>query len=317
MTGWIVALAVLVVAAVVIAGLWLRLRYTRGDVEDLRVAWQQADEALAEQRSEAVFGAVLLELAGQLPAAAHEAPSQPAERWLEALANYRKRVHDYDNAVRRCLQPLDLMPGAQGDDLAELQRLVGEARKPLFAARAALHEDDITQRLRALGERDAPAGDSGAKLVAALAVVAGAAREPRPVDLDKVVAAARELTQARHPRGPALQGHIHALPVLPAWPWFAPQLLRLLELGMRCAAIDTPAQLSASFVQCKVHLTFAGERAHAAGSKRQQIIDRELQAVRERFDEHGLELTFELQDPKTFRFSLKISVPDSEAGPDR
>jgi len=61
----------------------------------------------------------------------------------DLLDDYRKLVMQYDTAVQYCLQPVDLIFGADKASLEKLVKHVEEARRKLFEARAAVEKSPL------------------------------------------------------------------------------------------------------------------------------------------------------------------------------
>jgi signal transduction histidine kinase len=61
----------------------------------------------------------------------------------DLLDDYRKLVQQYDVAVQYCLQPVDLIFGADKASLEKLVKHVEEARRKLFEARAAVEKSPL------------------------------------------------------------------------------------------------------------------------------------------------------------------------------
>lgn len=306
MIGWIVAGVVLVLALIVL--LRLRSQMTTGQEqrEELRVALHQAQEELEQQRSDAALGRMLGDLAGSL---VHDrAPVVVPEGLVTTLVAYNKRVHDYDAAVQYCLQPVELMPGADEDDLEELMEHVTGARKRLFQARAALVEDNLLQRMPELLEK-ALQREPEDDLTAALALVATAGRGDHAIELGEVIEGALALTQARNPNGPPLQAEVHELPVLPPWPWLAPTLVNLLQLGMRGCDRDKPAEFAAHLDKNQVVMAFSGPRSDDLDVADQEALDASLFNHQQRLDERGVTLSLGCEDQRRHGFTLSIPLP--------
>ncbi len=309
MIGWIVAAAVFLLAAIVIWRLRSQLDDQSGQTEELRTAWHQSQEELEQQRSNAALGRMLGDLA---PSLVQEAtvPAAPPEKLVQTIVDYRRRIHDYDSAVQYCLQPVELMPGADEEDLDKLLEHVTGARKRLFEARAALIEDDMLQRLPEVVQQ-AVGQDPADDLVGALATVATAGRGEHAIELGEVLDSALLLTRARNAQGPELKTELAELPVLPPWPWLAPSLVNLLQLGMRGSARDTPAQFGARFVQQSILIRFRGLRADDDAGE-QEAVEAALFDLQQRLDEHGLSLALGGDDKRMHEFTLHIPLPAGE-----
>ena len=311
MIGWIVAAAVLVLASVLVLRLRSQLASCREQSEESRRVLHQVQEEAEKRRSDAVLGRMLGDLAGSLvrePAA----PTVMPESLVETLVDYHKRVHDYDAAVQYCLQPVELMPGADKDDLEHLMEHVTGARKRLFQARAALVDDDMLQRMPELLQKavvPVPEDD----LAVALATVAMAGRDNHAIELGEVINSALVLTRARNPNGPVLESSLHDLPVLPPWPWLPPTLVNLLQVGMRGCAADTVAHFEARFDDGQVDIAFSGPRKEGMTADEQEALDTALFDHQQRLDEQGLRLAIGSEDQRQHGFTLSIPLSDGAA----
>ncbi len=67
-----------------------------------------------------------------------EEAAVPLRELAGQIDEFRARSRSYDAAVEQCLQPLELMVGADAQTLAAALAHIDKARKPLFAARIAL-----------------------------------------------------------------------------------------------------------------------------------------------------------------------------------
>src|SRR5215469_7716636 len=68
----------------------------------------------------------------------------------DLLDDYRKLVKQYDAAVQLCLQPVDLIFGADKAALDKLVKHVEDARRKLFEARAALEKSPLLKDAKEL-----------------------------------------------------------------------------------------------------------------------------------------------------------------------
>lgn len=143
--GWIVA----IVAIGVVAWLLRGLREERGRSHEL--LYEKID---LENKLDAAGGGLTAADAG---AAAHDALRAVADR-LDAplgsarahledvgaqIDDYRERVRQFDLAVQYCLQPVEMIFGADKATLDQLVSHVEGARRKLFEARAALQKSPL------------------------------------------------------------------------------------------------------------------------------------------------------------------------------
>lgn len=135
--GWVVAVA----AAAAAYWLWRQLVAERAHASELLYAKIEAEDALealqGNHATQTDANAALLGAAAQI-----EAPLTAARQHLDdvgaQLADYRDKVRQFDAAVQYCLQPVEMIFGADKATLDELVQHVEGARRKLFEARNAL-----------------------------------------------------------------------------------------------------------------------------------------------------------------------------------
>ncbi|GAA0715949.1 HAMP domain-containing sensor histidine kinase [Dokdonella soli] len=155
--GWVCAFAAIGVAI----WLWRRLGTAHAHASELLYAKLDAENEADALRAKQVqvmdsarFGApgspvgdIAQHLHGSLEsvrAGLEDADSQ--------LADYRGRVKQFDAAVQYCLQPVELILGADKATLDQLVHHVEGARRKLFEARAALERHPLHKGAGALAE---------------------------------------------------------------------------------------------------------------------------------------------------------------------
>ncbi len=199
---WLVAIAALGAAVL----LFLRLRDERARHAQLadehadalaEIEQRQANEHQILASSErAVFGP----LAGSV-AARIESPlstvGNDLEQVIERLERYRGLVKAYDNAVQYCLQPVEMIFGADKAGLDQLVKHVEDARRKLFSARAELEKSaaltEARERLVATASALARSGEVVRGLREATRSDAG---ELEVVDFNAIVDAALGVASA-------------------------------------------------------------------------------------------------------------------------
>src|SRR3954469_23210799 len=140
---WIVVVVLLAVCA------WLgfMLMRARSYTRVLEVSHAAAEEELKKlqaTQSQVIHTTKLASLGQMVAGVAHEINTplgfvkSNVEVIGDLLDDYRKLVRQYDAAVQYCLQPVDLIFGADKEALDKLVKYVEEARRKLFDARAAL-----------------------------------------------------------------------------------------------------------------------------------------------------------------------------------
>lgn len=149
--GWLIA----IVAIPLAAWLWKERATERSMYSELLCAKIKVDNDLDLLRAQhivpgptepppfAAFGAQLEEPLESVRAHLDRAGLQ--------LDDYRARVKHFDEAVQYCLQPVELIFGADKATLSELMRHVEGARRKLFESRSALEKNPMHNGAGALG----------------------------------------------------------------------------------------------------------------------------------------------------------------------
>ncbi|MET0225175.1 MAG: ATP-binding protein [Dokdonella sp.] len=146
--GWMVAIVALG------AALWLwrklaaerahaaQLLYARIDAENEVDTMRTHQERVLRAARTSALGDLLGEVSPQL-----HAPLQALQVHLDTakrqFADYRELVRRYDAAVQYCLQPVELIFGADKASLDQLMQHVEGARRKLFDARNALEKNSV------------------------------------------------------------------------------------------------------------------------------------------------------------------------------
>jgi len=162
--GWIVALIVAGVAAFLAVRLRAeRLAHGRVDneraralaeVEELRATRDLLVPAGERAMLGRVAGGVAVGIQPPLATAAADVAAVGIQ-----LDEYRTLVKAYDNAVQYCLQPVEMIFGADKAGLDQLVKHVEDARRKLFSARAALEKSPL------LAEAKQRLGSAGAAIL--------------------------------------------------------------------------------------------------------------------------------------------------------
>jgi hypothetical protein len=149
--GWVIA----ILAIPAVAWLWKERSTERSIYSELLCAKIKVDNDLDLLRAQhvvpvavapppfAAFGAQLEEPLESVRAHLDRAGTQ--------LDDYRARVKHFDEAVQYCLQPVELIFGADKATLSELMRHVEGARRKLFESRSALEKNPMHNGAGALG----------------------------------------------------------------------------------------------------------------------------------------------------------------------
>jgi two-component system, NtrC family, sensor kinase len=178
---WISLVLALVAVLAIAAAAWLghQLRRERARAHDLlysKIDIENELDTLRSNRSDAVATREsMVAVADRL-----DAPLGSARAHLEEvnaqLADYRQRVRQFDAAVQYCLQPVEMIFGADKATLDQLVSHVEGARRKLFEARAALQKNPLHAATGAL--------DGGLGEIEVLADYARALRLPDAVAVD-------------------------------------------------------------------------------------------------------------------------------------
>jgi len=297
--GWVLALAAIAAAFV----LWRRLGAERAHASELLYARLEAENEvealhakhaqLMESARAAAFGGPLAEAAAHLHGRLDSARSTLETAGAE-LGDYRERVGRYDSAVQYCLQPVELILGADKATVEQLMQHVEGARRKLFEARAlltthALHKGqaalggglgqiralaDYSRSLQAFSAQDetaAPAADVNACMDDALRVLA-----PRLGDRVRIGRAYAELPALRVPAAEVRQLFLHVL-------------------DHAARTIEAQGTLTATTRRGDVGVEIAIAETGSAGSERTPAAEAAALFVDEAADEAAVGLSFAQQ----------------------
>jgi chromosome segregation ATPase len=172
---WISLMLALVAVLAIAAVAWLahQLRQERARAHDLLYSKidieNELDSLRTNQTDALATRESMVAVADRL-----DAPLGSARAHLEEvnaqLADYRQRVRQFDAAVQYCLQPVEMIFGADKATLDQLVTHVEGARRKLFEARAALQKNPLHAAADAL--------DGGLGEIEVLADYARALRVP-------------------------------------------------------------------------------------------------------------------------------------------
>jgi len=153
---YIIALLLLVAAAI---ALGIAAQRLRKENEALRAQHVQAAaemKQLQSSQSQVIHTTKLASLGQMVAGVAHElnTPLGFVKSNVEVVGDlfddYRKQVKDYDNAVQYCLQPVELMVGADKSSLDKLMKHVEDARRKLFEARTVVVKSPLVEEAKEL-----------------------------------------------------------------------------------------------------------------------------------------------------------------------
>ncbi len=152
--GWVVA----ILAAGVAVWLWRQLVHERAHAGELLYAKLDLENEMDVLRADSSQGvaaatAAAGESVGEI--ARHlrdplESIRENVESTQADLADYRERVRQFDAAVQYCLQPVELILGADKASLAQLVSHVEGARRKLFETRSAVEKNPLHKQAAAL-----------------------------------------------------------------------------------------------------------------------------------------------------------------------
>ena len=152
---WIVIIASLAICA------WLGFLLMRAQREArvLRAGHAEAEEEIKKlqaTQSQVIHTTKLASLGQMVAGVAHEINTplgfvkSNVEVIGDLLDDYRKLVKQYDAAVQYCLQPVDLIFGADKSSLDKLVKHVEDARRKLFEARTSLEKSPLLKDAKEL-----------------------------------------------------------------------------------------------------------------------------------------------------------------------
>ncbi len=321
MSAWLLAgLALVAVVALIVA--WRMRRAAllwRQLAAEAELAMHQAQEVLEQSRVNSALGEALVAVAGRLPASTATDPAGAGETVaLDAarrtLAQHALRVREYDDAVQYCLQPVELIPGADEADLEHLMKFVSDARRRLFEARAQLMQGDALQHLPELIPAPTPAPVAAPDPLEALAGLAAATHGG--TDIATLLEDLATLTRARRGDQATLSLLAADLPPVLAPVWLGTALLRLLDLVAGVADGEGEIVLRAQArddhgVDIEAH----GQASHSRPAETFSEFESALEDMRHRLDERGVVLEAVSLDPRSRGFVLHLPTASSTALP--
>ena len=152
---WIIVVALLAACA------WLGFMLVRARsyarvLEISHAAAEEEVKKLQATQSQVIHTTKLASLGQMVAGVAHEINTplgfvkSNVEVIGDLLDDYRKLVKQYDAAVQYCLQPVDLIFGADKSSLDKLVKHVEDARRKLFEARTALEKSPLLKDAKEL-----------------------------------------------------------------------------------------------------------------------------------------------------------------------
>lgn len=201
--GWIIAV-VAIGAAVWLARQLSSERALTTQLRFAKIEAENATDAMRQNQAQAVGSAALAPLGKLLSTTAQELDAPLAsvrsqvDHAARQLVDYRTLVKRYDAAVQYCLQPVELIFGADKQSLDKLVVHVEGARRALFEARAHLEKSSALDESRHLLETAAESLRDIGALTQSLAQFAAAdATEVQPADVNLCLDHALRIAERR------------------------------------------------------------------------------------------------------------------------
>jgi len=248
-------LLLLLVALAAILQLWIALNNQRRQTLSANFAVEEAQQELDRLQAAHAQTIQVTKLAalGQMIAGVAREINAPLglakgniEVVGEMLAEYRSLVQQYDAAVQHCLQPVDLLFGADKASLDKLVKFVEEARRKLFEARANLENSALAKKTEVLldDSRGALARLSG-RAVSIKEFARTDMDAPALIDVGECVDSALALAQSRLPERIKVVRQIGALPKVRSVPGDLDQVFLAL-ISNAAAAMEAEGTLTVS-----------------------------------------------------------------------
>lgn len=156
MTLWIVLIVVLLATCAWLAWMLQRAQRQKAVLETGQAQAEEEIKRLQATQSQVIHTTKLASLGQMVAGVAHEINTplgfvkSNVEVIGDLLDDYRKLVTQYDAAVQYCLQPVDLIFGADKASLDKLVKHVEEARRKLFEARTSLEKSTLLKDAKEL-----------------------------------------------------------------------------------------------------------------------------------------------------------------------
>ncbi|HKE48406.1 MAG TPA: ATP-binding protein [Rhodanobacteraceae bacterium] len=201
--GWIIAV-VAIGAAVWLARQLASERALTTQLRFAKIEAENATDAMRQNQAQAVGAAGLAPLGRLLGSTAHELDAPLAsvrsqvDHAARQLVDYRTLVKRYDTAVQYCLQPVELIFGADKQSLDKLVVHVEGARRALFEARANLEKSSALDESRHLLETAAESlRDIGALTQSLSQFAENRPADAQPVDVNLSIDHALRIAERR------------------------------------------------------------------------------------------------------------------------
>ncbi|HZP64978.1 MAG TPA: ATP-binding protein [Rudaea sp.] len=153
---WIVLTALLAAACAWLGFMLFQVRRANSALAGQQAQAEEEIKRLQATQSQVIHTTKLASLGQMVAGVAHEINTplgfvkSNVEVIGDLLDDYRKLVKQYDAAVQYCLQPVDLIFGADKASLDKLVKHVEEARRKLFEARTALEKTSLLKDAKEL-----------------------------------------------------------------------------------------------------------------------------------------------------------------------
>jgi signal transduction histidine kinase len=214
------AIVVLLLCACAALGfLWFRERQGNAALVARQRDAEEEIKRLQATQSQVIHTTKLASLGQMVAGVAHEINTplgfvkSNVEVVADLLDDYRKLVKQYDAAVQYCLQPVDLIFGADKASLDKLVKHVEEARRKLFEARATLEKSPLLSDAKELLK---DASDGLTQLASLVQNLKGFSRVDRDgmdlVDLNEGIESALSIAQHQLRDRVRVVKHLQPLP---------------------------------------------------------------------------------------------------------
>ena len=220
--GWIIAV-VAIGSAVWLARQLVSERALTTQLRFAKIEAENVTEAMRANHAQAVGTAGLAPLGKLLGATAHELDAPLAsvrsqvDHAARQLVDYRMLVKRYDTAVQYCLQPVELIFGADKAALDKLVVHVEGARRALFEARAHLEKSSALDESRHLLETAAESlRDIGALTQSLSQFAAADPADVQPADVNLSIDHALRIAERRLRGRVEIVRDYRELPKIPA-----------------------------------------------------------------------------------------------------
>jgi two-component system, NtrC family, sensor kinase len=277
----LVVLVILLAACGWLAFMWLRAQRRNAVLRAGQAAAEEENKRLQATQSQVIHTTKLASLGQMVAGVAHEINTplgfvkSNVEVIGDLLDDYRKLVKLYDAAVQYCLQPVDLIFGADKASLDKLVKHVEEARRKLFEARTALETSTL---LKDAKELLTDASEGLAQLGSLVLNLKGFSRVDRDgidtMDLNEGVESALMIAQHQLRDRVKIVKHLNPLPKVRCMPSQMNQVfLNLITNAGQAIEGDGTLTIESKVVGNQVEISFADTGAGISDDILPKIFD--------------------------------------------